>query len=199
MKNVFNKKVLNNRVDYMKYYNRQKYGNVMVSTCSNEDVWRPGDIHMIVDCSGSIDSCAIESFIKCVKKVSKKCGPKSRIIWWDTRLEGDTYLRNNHGPRGCGGTDIAGGIKYLRENHLKNKNDKVIIISDYEDSLYRWEEELSKVKNDCIGICWTYQKVENKYDYLGRYSYADRDGDIIHKLMKKLPTIFVNIRPDDRD
>ena len=28
-----------------------------------------------------------------VKEVSKKCGPKSRIIWWDTRLEGDTYLR----------------------------------------------------------------------------------------------------------
>lgn len=198
MKNIFNKKVINNRVDMMKYYNRKKYGNVMVSTWANENVWRPGDIHMIVDCSGSIDHAAITTFIKVVKEVSKKCGPKSRIIWWDTALEGDTYLRNNKGPRGCGGTDIAGGIEYLRTHHLKNKNDKIIIISDYEDSLYRWEEELSKVKNDCLGICWTYQKVENKYDYLNRCSYADRDGKVLARLMKKLPTMFVNIN-ESRD
>lgn len=194
IKNVFNKKVENTRVDYMKLYNRRKYGNVMVSTANKEDVWRPGNIYMIVDCSGSIQEEAIKSFITTVKNVAKKCGPKSRIIWWDTDLEGDTLLRENKGPEGCGGTRIATGIKYVREKYLgKNKNDKLIIISDYYDALYQWNEELQKTKNDCVGICWTSDKVESGDEYLRRCCWSDRDGETISQLQKKLKTIFVNI------
>lgn len=194
IKNVFNKKVENTRVDYMKLYNRRKYGNVMVSTANKEDVWRPGNIYMIVDCSGSIQEDAIKSFITTVKNVAKKCGPKSRIIWWDTELEGDTLLRENKGPEGCGGTRIATGIKYVREKYLgKNKNDKLIIISDYYDALYQWNEELQKTKNDCVGICWTSDKVDSGDEYLRRCCWSDRDGETINQLQKKLKTIFVNI------
>lgn len=194
IKNVFNKKVENTRVDYMKLYNRRKYGNVMVSTANKEDVWRPGNIYMIVDCSGSIDEAAIKTFITTVKNVAKKCGPKSRIIWWDTGLQGDTLLRENKGPSGCGGTQIAAGIKYVREKYLgKNKNDKLIIISDYYDALYQWNDELQKTKNDCVGICWTNERVESGDAYLRHCSWSDRDGETITQLQKKLKTIFVNI------
>lgn len=199
-KKVFSQQILNSKSNTMYYYNRKKHGNLVITKYTKEDIWRPGNIYMVVDCSGSIDSKAISDFISTTKEISKKCGPKSRIIWWDTRLEGDYRLTENEGPHGCGGTDIAGGIAYVRDKYELQKNDKLFIISDFEDGLYQWNRELEKVKCDCFAICWTHQRVNDKYQYIERCNYcSDNPTEETRKLLKKVDTAFVNIYPNGYD
>ena len=199
-KKVFSQQILNTKSNTMYYYNRRKHGNLVITKYTKEDIWRPGNIYMVVDCSGSIDSKAISDFISTTKEISKKCGPKSRIIWWDTRLEGDYRLTENEGPHGCGGTDIAEGIAYVRNKYELQKNDKLFIISDFEDGLYQWNRELEKVKCDCFAICWTNQKVDDKYRYIERCNYcSDNPAEETRKLLKKVDTAFVNIYPNGYD
>lgn len=199
-KKVFSQQILNTKSNTMYNYNRHKHGNMIITKYTKEDIWKPGNIYMVVDCSGSIDSKAISDFISTTKDISKKCGPKSRIIWWDTRLEGDYRLTENEGPHGCGGTDIAGGIAYVRDKYELQKNDKLFIISDFEDGLYQWNRELEKVKCDCFAICWTHQRVNDKYHYIERCNYcSDNPTEETRKLLKKVDTAFVNIYPNGYD
>ena len=51
LKAVYNKTVLNTRQDPVYYYNRKKYNsNVMISRSREEQLWRPGNIILLVDC-----------------------------------------------------------------------------------------------------------------------------------------------------
>ena len=201
LEEIFNKHLSNTRQDSMYYYNRQKYANnLMISKDRPEDLYRPGNIYMVVDCSGSIGGKAISKLTGAVKKVAKKCGAHSRIIWWDTNLQGDYKIRENKGPQGSGGTFIAEGIKYVRENYLKRSNDKLIVISDYQDSLSHWMVELEKLdKNDCVGICWRtvggwYGNYSTGKEYLeAMCRCSDDQGAFMNKFLKKLPTTLVKI------
>lgn len=199
LKAVYNKTVLNTRQDPVYYYNRKKYNsNVMISRSREEQLWRPGNIILLVDCSGSIDDAAIGAMVKTIRRIAKKCGPKSRIIWWDTFLEGDYPLNADKGPKGYGGTNIAKGIKYVRQHYLRQSNDKLVIISDYADSLTQWYDEVKKIKNDVVGLCWLYSrdKTETVKQYLSNWWSYDNDGEenkSFDKLLKKIPTTLVNI------
>ena len=199
LKAVYNKTVLNTRQDPVYYYNRKKYNsNVMISRSREEQLWRPGNIILLVDCSGSINDTAIGTMVKTVRRIAKKCGPKSRIIWWDTFLEGDYSLNADKGPKGYGGTNIAKGIKYVRQHYLRQSNDKLVIISDYADSLTQWYDEVKKIKNDVVGLCWLYSrdKTETAKQYLSNWWSYDNDGEenkSFDKLLKKIPTTLVNI------
>lgn len=199
LKAVYNKTVLNTRQDPVYYYNRKKYNsNVMISRSREEQLWRPGNIVLLVDCSGSIDNTAIGAMVKTVRHIAKKCGPKSRIIWWDTDLEGDYLLNADKGPRGYGGTNIARGIKYVRKHYLRQSNDKLVIISDYADSLNHWYDEVKKIKNDVVGLCWLYSegKTETTKQYLSNwwsYGNYEEENKSFDKFLKKIPTTLVNI------
>lgn len=193
---IINKQVLMCRQDNLYYYNRQKYNsNLLISKMKSEDLYRPGNIYLLVDCSCSIGSDVIEAIIGVVKNISKKCGPHSRIIWWDTALAGDYPLKELKGPTHCGGTTISRGIHYVSEKYLKRSNDKLIVLSDYEDSLHMWYDELEKIrKNDCIGICWGNFK-GNATEIIKRVcrTYGDNDDAFFQKFIKKLPTTLVDI------
>ena len=199
LKAVYNKTVLNTRQDPVYYYNRKKYNsNVMISRSREEQLWRPGNIILLVDCSGSIDDTAIGTMVKTVRRIAKKCGPKSRIIWWDAFLEGDYSLNADKGPKGYGGTNIAKGIKYVRQHYLRQSNDKLVIISDYADSLTQWYDEVKKIKNDVVGLCWLYSrdKTETAKQYLSNWWSYDNDGEenkSFDKFLKKIPTTLINI------
>lgn len=158
---AFSRKVENVHSNIMYYYNRRKYGTVDVVTKeTKENIYRPGNIYVVVDCSGSIDEKAIKKMLNVIKSLSKKCGPKSRVIWWDTRLCKDTLLREPQEAICGGGTDIGEGIKYVKDKYLKNSNDKLFIISDYYDSLGKWYKEVEPLKNDVLGICWTNNSIK---------------------------------------
>ena len=193
---IINKQVLMCRQDNLYYYNRQKYNsNLLISKMRSEDLYRPGNIYLLVDCSCSIGSDVIEAIIGVVKNISKKCGPHSRIIWWDTALAGDYPLKELKGPTHCGGTAISRGIQYVSEKYLKRSNDKLIVLSDYEDSLHMWYDELEKIrKNDCLGICWGSFK-GNATETIKRVcrTYDDSDEVFFQKFIKKLPTTLVDI------
>ena len=193
---IINKQVLMCRQDNLYYYNRQKYNsNLLISKMKSEDLYRPGNIYLLVDCSCSIGSDVIEAIIGVVKNISKKCGPHSRIIWWDTALAGDYPLKELKGPTHCGGTAISHGIHYVSEKYLKRSNDKLIVLSDYEDSLHMWYDELEKIrKNDCLGICWGSFK-GNATETIKRVcrTYDDNDEVFFQKFIKKLPTTLVDI------
>ena len=199
LKAVYNKTVLNTRQDPVYYYNRKKYNsNVMISRSREEQLWRPGNIVLLVDCSGSINDTAIGVMIKCVRRIAKKCGPKSRIVWWDTALEGDYPLNADKGPKGYGGTNIAKGIKYIRQHYLRQSNDKLVIISDYADSLTHWYDEVKKIKNDVVGLCWLYSsdKTETAKQYLSNwwgYGNNEEENKSFDKFLKKIPTTLINI------
>ncbi|MCF0125583.1 MAG: VWA domain-containing protein [Clostridia bacterium] len=192
-KAVFNKVVLNERQDPVYYYNRKKYNsNILISKSRPEQLWRPGNVVLLVDCSGSINDKAISAMVNAVRKVAHHCGQKSRLVWWDTELEGDTLLRKSAGPEGSGGTNIAKGIKYVREHYLRQSNDKLIIISDYEDNLGYWLDEASKIKNDIMGLCWLYaeDKAQTPESYVESISYGSVD---VRNFLKKIDTTLVNI------
>lgn len=199
LKAVYNKTVMNTRQDPVYYYNRKKYNsNVMISRSREEQLWRPGNIVLLVDCSGSIDDTAIGTMVKTIRHIAKKCGPKSRIIWWDTALEGDYPLNADKGPKGYGGTNIAKGIKYIRQHYLRQSNDKLVIISDYADSLTHWYDEVKKIKNDIVGLCWLYSsdKTETTKQYLSNwwgYGNDEEENKSFDKFLKKIPTTLVNI------
>lgn len=199
LKAVYNKTVMNTRQDPVYYYNRKKYNsNVMISRSREEQLWRPGNIVLLVDCSGSINDTAIGAMVKTVRRIAKKCGPKSRIVWWDTSLEGDYPLNADKGPRGYGGTNIGRGIKYVRQHYLRQSNDKLVIISDYADYLTRWYEEVKKIKNDVVGLCWLYSedKTETTNQYLSNWWRSENYGEenkSFDKFLKKIPTTLVNI------
>ena len=199
LKAVYNKTILNTRQDPVYYYNRKKYNsNVMISRSREEQLWRPGNIVLLVDCSGSINDTAIGAMIKCVRRIAKKCGPKSRIVWWDTSLEGDYPLNADKGPKGYGGTRISKGINYVRKHYLRQSNDKLVIISDYADSLTQWYDEVKKIKNDVVGLCWLYSKdkTETAKQYLSNWWSYDDSGEenkSFDKFLKKIPTTLINI------
>lgn len=199
LKAVYNKTVMNTRQDPVYYYNRKKYNsNVMISRSREEQLWRPGNIVLLVDCSGSINDVAIGAMVKTIRRIAKKCGPKSRIIWWDTALEGDYPLNADKGPKGYGGTNIAKGIKYIRQHYLRQSNDKLVIISDYADSLAHWYDEVKKIKNDVVGLCWLYSsdKTETTKQYLSNwwgYGNYEEENKSFDKFLKKIPTTLVNI------
>lgn len=199
LKAVYNKTVMNTRQDPVYYYNRKKYNsNVMISRSREEQLWRPGNIVLLVDCSGSINDTAIGAMVKTVRRIAKKCGPKSRIVWWDTSLEGDYPLNADKGPMGYGGTNIGRGIKYVRQHYLRQSNDKLVIISDYADYLTRWYDEVKKIKNDVVGLCWLYSedKTETTKQYLSNWWRSDNyeeENKSFDKFLKKIPTTLVNI------
>ena len=183
------------REDTLYYYNRKKYNSdTMISKTKGEDVYRPGNIYLLVDCSCSIGSEIISVIVGTVKEIAKSCGPFSRIIWWDTDLAGDYPLKSFKGPSTYGGTTIWKGIEYVRQKYLKRSNDKLIILSDYYDSLVHWYDELCKIKNDCVGICWgNFEGTKIDVKFMKERSTTYDGRDIYADLMKKLPTTLVNV------
>ena len=174
-KQAFSKKITNTRENIMYYYNRRKYGEKdIISKQTYENLYRPGNIYIVVDCSGSIAKKAIRTMLAVIRKVSKKCGPRSRVIWWDTGLCGDFSLKTNHPPIAGGGTDIAGGIQYVCSKYLKKSNDKIIIISDYCDTLNNWVDVLKKYpNNEAIGIGWTYGDEKSTDSFIMSANWGD--------------------------
>lgn len=189
-KAAFSKKITNTRENIMWYYNRRKYGDKdIVSKQVTENLYRPGTIYVLVDCSGSINEKAIKIMLKAIKLIAKKCGPNSRVIWWDTDLVADQPLRGKQKPICGGGTDIGAGIAYVRERYLKKSNDKLIIISDYEDSVGKWLREAEKCSNDMMGIGWSYYKPKSPETFIEDARWGDHCNP--KKVNKRIPTTVV--------
>ena len=194
-KNCFNKSVKDTRTDYMYNYNRGKFGgDILISKQNKEELWRPGNIFLLVDCSGSIEDSVIDIVVKSVPNVSRKCGPKSRVIWWDTACRGDYPMSNSKVPNNYGGgTEIAIGIDFIKKNYLQFTNDKLIILSDYYDNISSWLDEVSDIKCDVIGICWAQNESGKGKDFLYHRGWYTDSNSTIDTFLDKVKTKFISI------
>ena len=156
-KNCIGKTVQRDRQDPLYNYNRGKtYGGVMRTRITTVEEYRPGNLVALIDVSGSVDIELVKALLSEILKYKSKFGTKSRIILWDTRLVDDLPLKRSNLEAICcgGGTSIARGIRYAKEKYLKSEQDKLCIISDFEDYLGAWAEELAEVKGETFAVCW---------------------------------------------
>ena len=156
-KNCIGKTVQRDRQDPLYNYNRGKTsGGVMRTRITTVEEYRPGNLVALIDVSGSVDIELVKALLSEILKYKSKFGTKSRIILWDTYLVDDLPLKRSNLEAICcgGGTSIARGIRYAKEKYLKSEQDKLCVISDFEDCLGDWAEELAEVKGETFAVCW---------------------------------------------
>ena len=104
-------------------------------------------------------------------------GLKYNVITWSTRL-GDHIkdidprkpIPNIHTG---GGTSLASGIKYFKDNY--NNNAILIIISDLEDYLEEWAREEAKMKDYTMyAFNYGYNTYRNEFKHIKVKNFAKR-------------------------
>lgn len=178
---------LDTKKDLMRNYNRGIVRSVIAPavmrkvTVSNEQ-----KIVYLIDISGSMDTALVDRILKAIKRnmmhLSK--GLKYDIITWSTHL--GEHMKDINPRRPVprisygGGTSIAGGIQYFKENYGPEAT--LIIISDFEDNLEEWNEVEKKMSSYLIygfnygsnrwgrsseDIPWKNLRLKNFYDKTG--------------------------------
>lgn len=97
----------------------------------------------LVDVSGSMNSRILTRIIKTIYSFRSKTNITKdwRVVTWNSGLVQDFSLSNEEGIKIGGGTAIAYGIDYCKK-YIKSRSDKLFIISDMEDSLSDWADEI---------------------------------------------------------
>lgn len=134
-------------------------------TMSNEPT-----IVFLIDVSGSMDTRLVDRILNTIAKKMKKIGRglKYNIISWSTRL--GEHIKNIDPRKGVprismgGGTRMAKGIEYFRENY--GPEAILILISDFEDYLEEWHEEEKKMPNYTMyGFNYGYSNYNQEFKY----------------------------------
>lgn len=179
----FKSKVINidNKKDVLYLYNRGINRSVIAPsikrrvTISNEPT-----IVFLIDVSGSMDTDLVDRILVTIAKKMKKLGKgglKYNIITWSTRL--GEHIKNidprKKVPRIStgGGTRMAEGIKYFRDNY---KEDAILIlISDFEDYLEEWHQvEMTMPKYTMYGFNYGYSNYNQEFKYFKVRNFNDK-------------------------
>lgn len=150
--------------DQMYNYNRRKHsGTVIIPKNKTIEHYQLSNVVIVVDTSGSVSVKSVEDTLTCIKEMRGKFNPnKSHVISWDTHLVKDTLWKEAEVDYSQGGTNIAKGIKYAKK-YCKKDNDKLFVVSDFEDDLKDWEKALRDIPGEKYGIC-TIHKQTNSED-----------------------------------
>lgn len=141
--------------DMLYNYNRNKIGtSVLIPAVRHETLTKKATIYAIVDTSGSVDSRLVQGFTGSFRKISKKLGYGSRIIYCHTFVEADYGPKDDIRSYRGGGTRIANGIQYVRDKYNPKSQDVVYVISDFEDSMDEWNVILDTMHCKKKGILW---------------------------------------------
>lgn len=127
-------------------------------------------ITYLIDISGSMDTRLVDRILNTIAKKMKKIGRglKYNIITWSTHL--GEHIQNIDPRKGVpristgGGTRMAQGIKYFRENY--GPEAVLIVISDFEDYLQEWQEiEKTMPQYTMYGFNYGYAKYSQCKDF----------------------------------
>lgn len=132
----------------------------------------------MIDISGSMNTGLIDRILNTISKKMKKINNALTydIITWNTSLgehlkdikASDVVPKVRYG----GGTTLATGIKYFRENY--GKEAIFIIVSDFEDNLEEWHREESIMKGYTMyGFNYGYHKYKQNFDNLKVMHFTD--------------------------
>lgn len=152
--------IIENSIEHLQFkrqnmlynYNRGKTKDVMIPksiSASRRDV---GNIYAIVDVSGSVDWKNVNKMIKTFREISSMVGSKSKVIFWDTKLEKMIDFKNiKEVKTKTGGTELSTAIKFAKGLSNK-KNDRIFVISDFYDDLKGWNDAIAGYRGLVYGI-----------------------------------------------
>jgi len=131
--------------DNMKNYNRGVIRSVIAPSFSRKvTINNTPKIVYLIDISGSMDTYLIDRCLGTIALSMKKLsrGLKYDIITWSTHLGEHIKDIDPRKPitkvSGGGGTSIARGIQYFKDNY--GPDAILVIISDFEDYLEEWQQ-----------------------------------------------------------
>ena len=133
------------RRDVMRLYNRGIIRSVIAPSISRKvTVSVDPKVVYLIDISGSMDTALVDRILKTIGKNMRKLnrGLKYDIITWSTRL--GEHIKDIDPKKGVprismgGGTSLATGIQYFKENY--GPEAILIVISDFEDYLEEWHK-----------------------------------------------------------
>lgn len=186
--------------------NRGKFSSkVVVPRRHLTERWMPTEVHIIVDVSGSVPTDYVERVINSI--VANNSGvdlTKSHIVFCDTKVVSDEIMsKRTKSVYAGGGTEIANGIKYVKEKgYCSKKTDKLFIISDFEDTLSKWVEEARDIPGQKYAIGYnvhTKKQCDNLFDHQGYRS--EENNPFKQKWNQVFKTVFIleNIRGRNDD
>ena len=127
-------------------------------------------ITYLIDVSGSMDTRLVDRILNTIAKKMKKIGRglKYNIITWSTHL--GEHIQDIDPRKGVprisvgGGTRMAQGIKYFKDNY--GPESVLIVISDFEDYLQEWQEiEKTMPQYTMYGFNYGYAKYSQCKDF----------------------------------
>lgn len=145
------KKIIHEEVETKRdlLYKSNRLGDSVIRPKDLEiEVERTQNFYVILDVSGSMSTGFITDVILNFKKLSKRFGKNSRIIFWNTDLVQDKTFREDIELCKGGGTHIWAAFDYLDDTYKDLNKSLLFVISDVEDDMDHWHRSLSKFKND---------------------------------------------------
>jgi len=149
--------------DIMYNENRRKLNTgVIVPKTIREDTNKNARLFLLMDVSGSVDASLVNDFISTFKDLSNNY-KDTRVINWSTKLVCDWKITDKNPHKYGGGTNIAPGIRYIRQQYSLKPKDILFVISDFQDNLREWQSELSLTNCKKYAINWNnyYSTTEN--------------------------------------
>lgn len=135
------------------------------------DVKTQPTVVFLIDVSGSMDTDLVDRCLNTIARKMKKIngGLKYNVITWSTHLHDHFKDIDPRKPvpriHVGGGTRMAYGIKYFKENY--DKNAILIVISDLEDYLDEWAEQEKTMKDYTMyAFNYGYNTYGNQFKYI---------------------------------
>lgn len=180
LRNMRNRVVKNDtQKDMMRLYNRGVIRSVIAPTVSRKvTISNENKIVYLIDISGSMDTGLVDRILETIARNMKKLsrGLRYDIITWSTRL--GEHIKDIDPKKSIpristgGGTSIASGIQYFKNNY--GPEAILVVISDFEDYLEEWHKIEETMPNYTM----------YGFNY-GNNSYGSYDSDKINwKYMK---------------
>ena len=184
IKNVRSRVVKHRDVfDMMKLYNRGVQREVIAPSYSEKvDLKSDPKLVFLIDISGSMNTELVDRVLKTIAKSLYKLNPSLRydIITWSTRLgehiKGIDPKKSIPSIHCGGGTDMASGMVYFKNNYKKNAI--LILISDFEDSLNEWHRVESGMKGYLMyGFNYGYHSYSQEWSYFRQRNFSNYGYD----------------------
>jgi hypothetical protein len=169
--------------DIMRLYNRGIQRKVIVPSITQKvELSVDPKLVFLIDISGSMNTELVDRVLKTISKSLYKLnrGLRYDIITWSTRL--GEHMKDldpkKKIPRiSCGGgTDMASGMVYFKNNY--DKNAILILISDFEDSLNEWHKVEMGMKGYLMyGFNYGYHTYNQEWKYFIQRNFSNYGYD----------------------
>ena len=169
--------------DPLRLYNRGIQKKVIVPSITQKiSLSVDPKLVFLIDISSSMNTELVDRVLKTIAKSLYKLnrGLRYDIITWSTRL--GEHIKDINPKKGVkriscgGGTDMASGMVYFKNNY--DKNAILILISDFEDSLNEWHKVEMDMKGYLMyGFNYGYHSYNQDWKYFHQKNFSNYGYD----------------------